>query len=375
MTEKILFVDDEQNVLDGLRRQLRKTFFVETALGPVEGLQAVNKKGPFAVVVSDLRMPVMDGIKFLIRVKERTPDSVRMVLTGNADQESAIKAVNDGHIFRFLTKPCPTEVLVKVLKSGIEQYQLVRAERDLLEQTLKGSVKILTEILSMLNPEAFARASRITRQSLEIAFFNFGVTEPWKMETAAMLSQIGLMTLPGQSLEKLYQGHPLSLEEQALFDRHPQIGSDLLKHIPRLEDVAEIIRCQNQSMDQKDGFLPLEARILKVVLDFDIFFYREKNIEKALEKIREHPEKYDPGVLEALEKNLESADLHEPSAVMIEQLRPGMIMNEDLRTLQGLLLVAAGQELGPAIIERLCNFKQTSGNIPEPIQVLTSVKR
>ncbi|MCF8106462.1 MAG: response regulator [Desulfohalobiaceae bacterium] len=374
MMEKILFVDDEQNILDGIRRRLRKTFPVETALGPVEGLQAVNKKGPFAVVVADLRMPVMDGIKFLIRLKERSPDSVRMILTGNADLQSAIKAVNEGHVFRFMTKPCPTDVLVKVLRNGIEQNRLLRSERELLEQTLKGSIDLLTEMLSMLNPEAFARASRVKRYASEIAFYNLGLTEIWKIQTSAMLSQIGLMTMPGLSLEKIYKGQDLTPEERNHFDRHPRVGFELLNRIPRMEEVAEIVRCQEQRLDQKDGSLPLEARILKVVLDFDLLLARGESRIEALNKLKRRQGWYDPAVLEALESNLARDERYELREVNIEDLRPKMIIKQDIRTIQGLLLIAGGQEAGPAIIRRLRNFKDSARDIPEPIKVLVPIE-
>ncbi|MCF8038290.1 MAG: response regulator [Desulfohalobiaceae bacterium] len=374
MTEKILFVDDEQNVLDGIRRGLRKTFSLETALGPVDGLQAVNKKGPFAVVVADLRMPVMDGIKFLTRVRERSPDSVRMILTGNAELESAIKAVNEGHVFRFMTKPCSTEVLTKILNIGIEQYRLLRSERVLLEQTLKGSIDLLTEMLSMLNPEAFARASRVKRHATEIAFYNLGLTEIWKLETSAMLSQIGLMTMPGLNLEHIYKGRDLAPEEKERYDRHPLVGFELLNRIPRMEEVAEIIRCQEQRLDLKDGSLPIEARILKVVLDFDLIQAREGNRKEALEKLKMREGWYDPAVVEALERNLERDQQYRFRRVEIEDLRPQMIIKEDIRTIDGLLLISGGQEVGPAIIERLKNFKESNRAIPEPINVLVPLK-
>ncbi|MCF8109673.1 MAG: response regulator [Desulfohalobiaceae bacterium] len=372
--ERILFVDDEQNILDGIRRRLRKTFSVETALGAVEGLQAVNKRGPFAVVVADLRMPVMDGIKFLIRVKKRAPDTVRMILTGNADLESAIKAVNEGHIFRFMTKPCSTEDLTKVLHTGIEQYRLLCAEHELLEQTLKGSIALLTDMLSMLHPEAFARASRVKRHASEIAFYNLGLTEIWKIETAAMLSQIGLMTMPGLSLENIYQGQDLDPEERDMYNRHPEVGFELLNRIPRMEEVAGIVRCQELRMDQKDGPLPLEARILKVALDFDLLVVRLGSREEALYQLKRQQEWYDPAVLEALERNLERDERYEIQEVNIEDLRPQMIIKEDIRTLEDLLLISGGQEAGPAIIERLRNFKESNRAIPEPIKVLVPLK-
>src|ERR1700735_5369190 len=157
MTNRILCVDDEPNILLAFARQLRK-YEIVTALGPELGLKTVEEQGPFAVVVSDLRMPRMSGVQFLTKVKELSPDTVRIMLTGHGDLSAAAEAVNQGSIFRFLLKPCPTEVLSGALEAGLEQYRLVNAERQLLEQTLRGSVEVLSEILSLSNQEAFGQA-------------------------------------------------------------------------------------------------------------------------------------------------------------------------------------------------------------------------
>lgn len=122
MKHKILFVDDDLHVLQAFKRQLRKQFRIETAQSPVEGLDRVEKNGPFAVVVSDLRMPGMDGNQFLTRVKKIAPETVRIMLTGHADLNAAVEAINDGNIFRLLTKPCPPDDVANAIKGGIERY-------------------------------------------------------------------------------------------------------------------------------------------------------------------------------------------------------------------------------------------------------------
>src|SRR5437870_13752231 len=119
MSEKILFVDDDANILAALQRQLRKQFSIHTSTDASRALESFETSGPYAVIVSDMRMPGMDGVQFLSKVRQRAPDSVRIMLTGNADQQTAVDAVNEGAIFRFLTKPCSTEVLACVLSAGI----------------------------------------------------------------------------------------------------------------------------------------------------------------------------------------------------------------------------------------------------------------
>ncbi|MEX2494362.1 MAG: response regulator [Nitrospirales bacterium] len=129
MLEKVLFVDDEMSVLDALKRQLHQQFHLDVALGAQEAITIIRNRGPYAVVISDCKMPVMDGIQFLSLVRKFAPNTVRMMLTGNNDLETAMEAVNQGEIFRFLTKPCPPATLQKALQAGVEQYQLNRSKK------------------------------------------------------------------------------------------------------------------------------------------------------------------------------------------------------------------------------------------------------
>jgi EAL domain-containing protein (putative c-di-GMP-specific phosphodiesterase class I) len=123
VTPRILLVDDEPAILAGLRRLLRGEFEIVTATGAAAGLELLERQGPFAAVVSDMRMPVMDGARFLARARVVAGDTVRILLTGHADVETAISAVNDAHIFRFLTKPCPIDTLVGCLRDAVAVHR------------------------------------------------------------------------------------------------------------------------------------------------------------------------------------------------------------------------------------------------------------
>ena len=169
MAEKILLVDDELNVLLAYQRHIRNKFTVIMAESGDKGIAALKEQGPFAVVVSDYRMPGMDGIQFLSQSHKLAPDTVRIMLTGYANVDSAVNAVNEGNIFRFLTKPCTPEMFINALTAGVEQYKLVTAERELLEKTLKGSIKVLTDILSILSPVAHWQTSRLGRMAKKLA--------------------------------------------------------------------------------------------------------------------------------------------------------------------------------------------------------------
>lgn len=131
---QVLCVDDEPNVLEGLKRTLRRSFEVTTAVGPVAGLQALEEAGPFAAIVSDLSMPTMNGVAFFEESRKISPHSARILLTGQADLNTAMDAVNRGAVFRFLLKPCAPDVLHQALSDGVEQYAQIARERDLLNR-------------------------------------------------------------------------------------------------------------------------------------------------------------------------------------------------------------------------------------------------
>ena len=123
MTSKVLLVDDDENILSAFQREFCKYFDMHLAGGGKEGLEALESKGPFAVVVSDFRMPGLNGIQFLAEVRKRAPETVRIMLTGHPSQHLAMDAVDAGYIFRFHTKPCPLQDLYKSILEGIEEHQ------------------------------------------------------------------------------------------------------------------------------------------------------------------------------------------------------------------------------------------------------------
>ncbi len=376
MSEKILCVDDDPSILQAFQRQLRKKFRIETAASGAEGLETIASSGPFAVIVSDMRMPGMDGIQFLIAAKERVPECTRVMLTGNADQQTAIDAVNAGQIFRFLTKPCPAETLVATLAAGVRQYQLVTAEKELLEKTLRGSVKVLTDVLSLTNPTAFGHASRI-RRVVQRLCKQLNVDQPWQCEIAAMLSQIGCVTVPPDTLDKVYRGQALKPEEAQMLEDHPAVGRDLVANIPRLESVAEIIAYQQKRFDgagiPADSVarenIPLGARILKVAIDFDELKWGGDEDVQVLVELRRRPEWYDPGVLAAMEAVIGFEMAPQICEIGMEDLTTKMVFAEDVKTDDGTLLISKGQEVTVSLRQRLRNFA-TTRTIIEPLRVL-----
>ena len=379
--KKLLFVDDEPNVLAAFQRQLRRQFEIETASSGMDGLALLANDRAIAVVVADMRMPQMNGVEFLAKVKLLVPDVVRMMLTGNADQGTAIDAINEGHIFRFLNKPCPPEKLVEALEAGLRQHQLIMAERELLENTLSGSVKVLAEILSLTEPKSFGNAEAVRRDIRALAE-HLKIKDAWQLDVAATLARIGQVSIPPEVTLKQRIGHALSPPEQDMLDRVPAVGSNLLAQIPRMEEVAKIILYQDKGFDGS-GFpyekvfgehIPLGARILKVLFDLAEIEVQGVSRGAALEQLRARPGVYDPQILDAVAACFQTGLRHPdeakrpPVSLTFASLRVGHLLVTDIQTRDGIMLVARGNRITPALIHRLRNFSSLSG-IKEPIYV------
>ena len=361
MPEKILLVDDEPNVLRACERLLHNRFEMDAAVGGEHALINLKTKGPYAVVLSDMRMPQMDGIELLTKVKNLAPDTIRIMLTGYADVKTALTAVNEGNIFRFLTKPCDKQTLITALNAGLTQYRLVTSEKDLLEKTLAGSLTVLTEVLSMASPAAFSRAMRLRRYMSHVVT-RLSLPNRWKFELAAMLSQLGCVTMAPETIDAVYAGKPLSPKEQALYDRHPRIAWDLLKNIPRMESVAWMIAHQNEP-DTVEGDISdpelaerrLGAQLLAVTLAFDTRVRQgSSRTEAAYSLGRRHD--LDSRVMIALVEVEPEEREKKVRTCRIEEIAPGMVIDQDIRTEAGLLIIARNQEVTPSVILKLKNY-------------------
>jgi len=361
---RVLFVDDEPDFLAAIARNLRSSQFeVTTASSGNLAMDMLHKNGPFAVLVSDLRMPGMSGVELLRQARQAAPDTCRVLFTGQLDIEHALSAVNEGAIFRFMIKPCAIIAVVTTIKAAVEQYRLVTAERVLLEQTLRGSIQALTEVLGLASPIAFGRATRV-RQAVSALASAMHIAEGWYVEIAAMLSQIASVTLPTTTLEKLCKGEALSEPEQAMVSRLPGVTEQVLSHIPRLEPVVEILRFSRKRFDgtglpaggPAGQELPWGARALKIVLDLDDLENEYESQALALDTVLGRVGWYDPAILNVLAEiraHQPKSDIRELS---LASLRPGMILAKDVRTQNGSLYMARGQEITASALEKLNNW-------------------
>jgi len=373
MNEKILFVDDESAVLQGYERLLHGEFQLSTAVNGAAALAEIASNGAYAVVVSDMQMPGMNGLQLLSHIKEISPDTIRVILTGHADLESAMAAVNEDAAFRFLTKPCDAGILRKTLTTCLVQHRLLTAEKELLENTLMGSIEVLTDVLSLANPAAFGRALRINRY-VQHMVRALHLDAPWRYEAAAMLSQLGCITLEPEVVEAAYRGKQLTPEEQASFDLHPAVAHDLLAHIPRLEGIAWIVGQQFGTPcgenDVPDS-IRAGAVILRIALAFDELKMRGYSDLQAIAQLQANL-KCDAGqIVQTLETLPPITSEMETRAVEISKLEPGMVLNEEVRSNAGLLLAGIGQEVTYPLMVRLRNFHRQHA-IKDQVAVLVA---
>lgn len=355
----ILCVDDDPNVLDGFRRNLRKKFRVQTAAGPGEALDLIGQYGHFAVVVTDYQMPGMDGVRFLSKARAIAPETVRIILTGHADVAIAMAAVNQGNIFRLLLKPCTPLVLEKVLLAGIEHYRRKLAERELVNEALLGCVQVLVELLSTVRPEAFSRAARLRRYVKQIAM-KAGLAGVWQFEAAAMLCHIGWVTLSPEQLAKV-GAESYTEQERSFYEANLSGAARMLERIPRMDLVARMIERQHirfADLPEGTGLHSIDigtvgAQLLKTVTAYDRLRGSDVGHEEALERMRLERGAYMPEILEAmaLVSGLKAREVIE--FVSLRSLVPGMFLEEDLRSNTGMLLLGHGQEVTVNFVERL----------------------
>lgn len=346
---RILCVDDEPRVLEGLAANLRRRFEVVTATSGADALTQLESH-TFSVVVSDLRMPFMDGVLLLSRIREVAPDTVRILLTGQADLDTSIAAVNTGQIFRFLKKPCSPEDLGNAINSAVEQHRLITAERELLQQTLRGTVQALIDVLSLTNPVAFGHATHLRTTAAHVARL-CGFADTWAIEVAAMFSQLGSLAVLPETVERLYAGEPLSAEEEAAAARGPEFVEKLFGSIPRLEGVQGILRAFSNPARVSDPAMRRQGQILRVIYEHYLLGIRGSDAEQAMQKLRLRG--FDAELLARLgdvrgfgTSKYESADLP------LIKLSAGMVLAEDLKTTAGLLLARKGYEVTESFVTR-----------------------
>ena len=312
---KILFIDDEQSILRAYQRGFRKTFDLDVAGGAEEGLEKINTDGPFAVVVSDFKMPGMNGVELLRAVKESSPDTIRIMLTGYADLTIATDAINKGDIFRFLTKPISITMLEETILAGLHQHRLTQDRRELhalrkIKKSMEGIILGFTQIIETRDPYTAGHQRRVARLSTAIAE-KMGLTEDQctGLRLAALVHDLGKVAVPFEYLNK--PGVLTELEFD-IIKTHPGVARDILQSVDFAWPISEIVFQHHERLDGsgypqglKGGDILVEAGIIAVADVVEAVSshrpYRpSRGLETALDEIKTNSGVlYRPEVVEA----------------------------------------------------------------------------
>jgi response regulator RpfG family c-di-GMP phosphodiesterase len=357
---KILCVDDEARIVEATSLHLRRDYDVHTAGNAAEGLNKLRQIRGISVVVSDMRMPGIDGATFLSQVMHGYPYVSRILLTGDPGRDAAVRAVNKGGIFRYLTKPCRPDELRDAIAAGVIQYRLHHAERAVLQETLLGCIQAMFDVLALTNPVAFGRAHRVKRRATEFAAAT-DYSDFWQLEAAAMLSQIGYVSLPVELVEKQYYGERLTPEETTLLHGVPDVAIGLLEHIPRLEPVMQILAALNWKDEQVarlgDGTIGLGTRMLGIALEYETLIAQGHSTDVAVQTLRIRRDRYGAELIDKFAAHVGAGVAHdEIREISLRAAQCGMIVLQDVRTHNGTLIVPKGFEVTNAFLGRIGNF-------------------
>lgn len=397
--EKVIFIDDEIGILNSIKRVFRKSEFeVIVTENPEDVFQHIQDT-PVALVVSDQRMPKMEGVQVLEKVKELSPNTVRMMLTGYADIQAATHAINKGGIFRFLTKPWDESDLRQAIQHGIDQYRLItenirlqaltknqnaelkdlneNLEKKVYERTeqitklnrelkvsFMGSIKMMDKLAQVHNPTIGSHAKRVTKLLIPLAKkMGMDSNELFEVQVAALLHDIGKIGVPSGILEKDLE--KLNPEEKNELRKHVIQGEILASEIPNLGNAPKIIRHHHEYYngkgypDQLSGDqIPLGSRLIAVVDAYDKILnmgeqFGSENSDRALEFLTENAGIFfDPEIVDALKEYLNKTNDGEME-VGINELLPGMQLSRNVKSSEGKNLAGKDWVLKDSTIEKI----------------------
>ncbi|SDL64391.1 Response regulator c-di-GMP phosphodiesterase, RpfG family, contains REC and HD-GYP domains [Maridesulfovibrio ferrireducens] len=375
---RVLFVDDDVASHLLFKQFLKKLPEVVCVSNGEEGLQLLKERDDFKVIISDYDMPLMNGIEFLSKAKEVRPQVVRILLSGRADLQVAVEAVNECDVFRLLTKPCSAKVLKIALRDAFEHHRVITSEKELMNKTVRSVIHLISDVTSLLKPERYTRTARIL-PLVKALCRKFSEADRWSTEVAAVLSVVGFIFLPDSLMAKVEDGAVLSGSDYKTYLQHTRYSSKLISGIPRFENVATILSLQeaNCVQDQRDGGfsgdeVPLGSRILKVVSDYDRLSLGGRPKGEVLSMLKRRADRYDQNVLNGLIDILGDDATYYLREVYPLGLERGMILAQDVfGDIKGqrVKFLAKGQKLSDAMIDYIYKNSESIMDITQKIVI------
>jgi len=249
----ILIVDDEINILKAFKRNMPTSLHVDYCDNPLEALEMLKKK-EYAVVISDINMPQMNGIEFINKVMSTYPDTIRVILTGYANVDYAVEAINKGHVFRFLSKPVHINMLIKVINDSLEQSQNTLARKQLYslniqKEQMEAMVNALAKVVELRDPYTSGHQSRVSEMAVKIAKkLGWDNDRTLGLSLASMVHDIGKIYVPAEFLNKPGK---LTDTEFVIIKQHPSIGHEILSVADFKWPIADIVLQHHEKYDGK----------------------------------------------------------------------------------------------------------------------------
>lgn len=417
---RLLCVDDEPNILSALRRLLRPHGYQVTVAGSGAEALGIMEDQVFDLVISDMRMPEMDGAQFLEQVKRRWPDSIRLLLTGYADVTSTVDAINKGEIYRYISKPWDDNELLLTVRQALERKALereklrlealterqneelrdlnanlelkvmertveLRKAHDKLKTSFMTSIKVFANLIELRGSNLAGHSRRVADLARKIGNrMDLSPADAQDVFLAGLLHDIGKIGLPDHLLVKPVP--QMNGDELGMYRKHPIKGEQSVMALEELRGAARIVRHHHERFDGQgypDGLsglgIPLGARILSVANDFDglqigSLSVRRYSQEDAKKLIAEGKGKrYDPQVIEAFLDIVGKVEVRDNGEIEVgvADLKPGMILSRDMVTRDGVLLLAADYILDANLIRQIRDYA-SSESIAMNIYVRTS---
>ena len=393
---KVLYVDDEENLTFSFKSLMRnQKVEVQTLNDSMVIEEFLKANGPFAIVLSDQRMPGKDGVEVLREVVKVSPDTMRVLVTGYADMEAIKGAVNVGGIIQYISKPWDDNQMRSVVVDLVSRYNITMERRFLLGElklknealqllldgTVTGVVKILSDVIASLGDEVAAQNIRVNKlgQAILKMMPELNNKEKWEISRALELFNLGLVLLPPLIQLRINKEGVSIVEQLPVAKNHHLLAAELLKSIPRFEGVANIILLMKKQFDGvgepyanrvKGNDLPLGSRILKTLLDHESLSTDNFRGREVLEDMRKKGNMYDQGLINRL-LGVEAAGpkKRRPAKIPVHLLTVGTVLLEDLFTQKGQLLLRKNSTL----TETTCKLLSQWGSldpIVTPVYVL-----
>lgn len=360
---RILMVDDDMDMLRAVVRRLEKHYDIVTAGSGDQGLEKIESDGPFPVIVSDMQMPGMDGIRFVQRARRKSPLSVFVMLTGEVNETTTLRAMNEGQVFRFITKPCSHEDLLATLEASWRQYHLINAEKQLLQKTLVGAVDAIVNIFETLMPDGMMRSTSIQR-IVEAVQENLRIQKRWEYALASRLSLLGY-GLVGRSLtDVVAQPHFSEKDEQELMEKACAKSAEVLTKIPRLKTTAEIIAKTVESTGAISTLTPISdsevtqvgSTLLRVALEWESSKRVGLTAGEAISAMRRKLPDLHQEVVNCLEDFEFEFVKANHQKIPVYDLKVGMVIHKGIYSKDGRVLISEGRRLTQPLLEKLNSY-------------------